>query len=127
MDVLTSKKDKLATSLSKQAVRLDHAVARMRRCIHCLLSHSLHTIIIPPFEVSGMIGHAQMKITPPDALLGVVIQTRHTHQRHVVHVEICRSKVYNCRGAREIFLRALLDGGLGSLTRAMQEIVALFR
>ena len=78
MDALISKKDKLAASSSKRkqhkAVRLERAMARMRRRIHRLQSEvhrkaiafftrEFDAIIIPPFEVSGMIGRAQRKIT----------------------------------------------------------------
>src|SRR4051812_29753218 len=78
MDTLISKKDQLTASSSKRkrqkAMRLGHTVARMRRHVYNLqsevhrkaiafLTHEFDAIIIPPFEVSDMVGRIRRRIT----------------------------------------------------------------
>ena len=78
MDALISKRDQLTASSSKRkrhkAVRLGHAVARMCHRVYHLQSEvhrkaitfftrEFDAVIIPPFEVSDMVGHTQRRIT----------------------------------------------------------------
>ena len=78
MDDLISKKDRLANSTSKRkkkkALRVDKAIFRMRKKIRQLqneihrktikfLTDEFDVIVIPPFEVSGMVNRKTRKIT----------------------------------------------------------------
>src|SRR6185295_3046602 len=78
MDDLISKKDKLASSISKRkkkkALRVDKAIFRMQRKIRQLqdeihrktikfLTDEFDIIVIPPFKVSDMVNRKTRKIT----------------------------------------------------------------